>query len=91
MKLLQGEDSWNEVTTKKSTKGKKVTDSSANAASTENVAATATPAVTNLSSDDVKALEVMLAQVEALKRNITHALGSSRGDDAGSDPNAQGC
>ncbi|KAK8049905.1 hypothetical protein PG994_011635 [Apiospora phragmitis] len=41
----------------------------------------------SLSSVDVKALEVMLAQVEALKRNITHTLGSSRGDDASSDPN----
>ncbi|KAK8044265.1 hypothetical protein PG993_004289 [Apiospora rasikravindrae] len=45
MKLLQDEDSWNEVTTKKSKRGKKATDSSANlASSTENVAATATPA-----------------------------------------------
>ncbi|KAK8085617.1 hypothetical protein PG997_006888 [Apiospora hydei] len=45
MKLLQDEDSWNEVTTKKSKKGKKANDSSVNlASSTENVAATATPA-----------------------------------------------
>ncbi|KAK7992526.1 hypothetical protein PG988_001320 [Apiospora saccharicola] len=40
MKLLQDEDSWNEVTTKKSKRGKKATDMSA---STENVAETATP------------------------------------------------
>lgn len=41
MKLLQDEDSWNEVTTKKNKRGKKVNDMSA---STENVAETATQA-----------------------------------------------
>ncbi|KAK8088731.1 hypothetical protein PG997_003692 [Apiospora hydei] len=40
----------------------------------------------NLSSLDVKALEVMLAQVEALKKNIAQTLESSRGDGTHSDP-----
>ncbi|KAK8039609.1 hypothetical protein PG993_008020 [Apiospora rasikravindrae] len=35
---------------------------------------------------DVKAVEVMLAHVEALKRNIAQTLESSRGDSSGSDP-----
>ncbi|KAK7988862.1 hypothetical protein PG989_009177 [Apiospora arundinis] len=40
----------------------------------------------NLSSADVKALEVMLAQVEALKRNIAKTLDSSRVGGVGSEP-----
>ncbi|KAK8097144.1 hypothetical protein PG999_013088 [Apiospora kogelbergensis] len=44
MKLLQDEDSWNEVTTKKSKRGKKANESSTNLASTDDLTATATPA-----------------------------------------------
>ncbi|KAK7976715.1 hypothetical protein PG990_008561 [Apiospora arundinis] len=44
IKLLQDEDSWNEVTSKKSKKGKKASDSTTNLASTEDLPSTAAPA-----------------------------------------------
>ncbi|KAK7970358.1 phd-finger domain-containing protein [Apiospora saccharicola] len=42
----------------------------------------------NLNSADVKALEVMLAQVEALKKNISKTLDSTRAGAVSSEPDA---